>query len=126
MKKSIIFISGFLGLFITLIILLKSCGDEIFEFDPQNYLCSAYEEDKNLSFKGIIDSIYLDLGNHNAKIIEIRTGNESKPFYIEYDRSGLFEFSQKGDSIIKKSESYVIVIIRNDVVTSFNLDYGCL
>ncbi len=76
------------------------------------------------NYKGIVLKKYIDNENHNYKIVEIQNGRIHKEL-MDWDKSGLFEFVQKGDSILKELNTLEVKVFRNNVKTTFIIDYGC-
>ena len=75
----------------------------------------------NLNMRGKIDSVYIDYNNHSARMLNIISN--SKLIYFEplhqYGGTPLFEYVEKGDSIIKKKGSDVFIIKRNNKIKKF-------
>ena len=99
--------------------LLISCG---FLVNQQERLCHYYEEAKDFNYSGTIHHAYLDTLNHNFRRVDLESG---KTVYLNIDRSGLFEYLEPGDSIVKTKGSYEVLLFRNDLDTAFLMDYGC-
>jgi len=114
----------FVAVFLILIILMRNCGNDLFNFDPDEYLCQAYEQDQFLVVEGVVDSVFEDKENHSANTLKVRSGENIQTIYLEYDKSGLFEYLQKGDSIFKEHKSYKVIIKRVKKERVFTLDYG--
>jgi hypothetical protein len=125
--KKIKIIGAVLILFIGLVFIISKINDRIFgdPFAVNNIVCKYYEDDKFLVFKGIINRAFEDKENHNTKTLLIENNGDIQVFYLAFDKSGLFEYLQKGDSVIKKYKSYDIIVKRNDEVKVFKLDYNC-
>ena len=79
----------------------------------------------NKEYNGIINKKFEDKENHALPTFIIKEENERKIFGSFRDNSGLYEYSQVGDSIIKEKGSLEVKIIRDDEDTIFKLDFNC-
>lgn len=79
----------------------------------------------NKKYNGIINRKFKDKENHALPTLIIKEKNQRKIFGSFRDISGLYEYSQVGDSIIKEKESLKIKIIRDNKDTIFKLDFNC-
>lgn len=125
MNKILKIALSFVTIFIVLILILRSCKTDIFKFNPQNDLCTAYNEVKFVVIKGRISNVLEDRDNHSVNTFEIEDNNDLQKLYLEFDKSGLFEYAQKGDSLIKNYKEHEVTIIRDGLEKTFLLDYGC-
>ena len=66
------------------------------------------------SYSGIIDQKYIDTANHQYETLIIQTDSGQKVIICNMDNSGLFNYSEVGDSIVKHDESYMVDIYKND------------
>jgi hypothetical protein len=115
----------FFGMFIILIVILRNCSSEIFDIKPNDILCDTYRQESFTVINGIVDSVYEDKKNHSQDMLKVKNGKDIQTIYLEYDRSGLFEYLNSGDSVIKEYKSYEVVVKRSNSVKVFVLDYGC-
>jgi len=79
----------------------------------------------NKGYNGIINRKFEDKENHALPTLIIKEENQRKIFGSFRDISGLYEYSQVGDSIIKEKGSLKVKIIRDDKETIFKLDFDC-
>ena len=79
-----------------------------------------------LNYQGVVDKIFIDSLNHLNKTIVLKTINGNLEKYtFNRDKSGLFENVQKGDSLSKVMNSYIVEIYRNEDKRLFHLDFKC-
>jgi len=89
-------------------------------------VCKFYEEDKNYGYEGDVVNKYIDSLNHSYPIVVFGPGYKgTERIDYTHDVSGLFEFIQVGDKVIKKKGTYDVVVTRGDKESIFTLDYGC-
>lgn len=75
-------------------------------------------------FAGIIRAKEIDVMNHNSHYLFIVTKNYYFKLYTYPDLdidSGLFDYSNAGDSIFKNSNSLIISVKRDIVIKNFNV-----
>jgi len=84
-----------------------------------------YEQEKEISYNGVITDKFIDKRNHNYHIIKIDEEGKIIDYNLSSDLSGLFKFLEVGDQVIKKKGTNNIIILRNGEKTLFMLDYGC-
>jgi hypothetical protein len=81
---------------------------------------------KNREFKGILKEKYIDKKQHFSKVLKVTSSSENDILVLTFDKSGLFDYLQINDSIIKESGSLELEIFRNDLAdTGFIIDFGC-
>lgn len=80
---------------------------------------------KTTKYKGIISGKYENANKHYLPTLEIKEGNQKKVFESFRDISGIYDFAQIGDSIIKDSGTLKIEIIRNNKGNNFIIDLNC-
>jgi hypothetical protein len=99
----------------------------VFVFNKQQTLCeNIFSETVKEFYEGIIIQKYIDNKNHMNKTLIIRCLNENDVVKVfNWDKSGLFEFVQQGDMIIKKSNEKYIYIKRDSLEKVFELDFKC-
>ena len=117
-----------LVLLVVIIIIMsyfKSCGNEIFIPEINDSKCKKFDRLKFLVISGVIDSVYEDKKSHLVNTVEILTSEGRQKIYLEYDKSGLFNYLKRGDSIQKAYGKYEVKVGRSDSIVRFNLDYGC-
>jgi hypothetical protein len=119
MKKSVLIIISFVLTIITLVILY-------YDQPSKNEICiDAFIKAGQVEYKGLVDKKYIDI-NHAIPIFIVKDKNNISLKVSNYrDISGLFDYIEVGDSIIKEGDSYEIIVIRNNFEKKFTLDYGC-
>lgn len=78
---------------------------------------------ETISFKGKLDSKYIDQNDHLRSKIKIVSGDRAIIYDLENDKSGLFEYVQKGDSVIKLSNSLNVRVSNSNKDTIFILKF---
>lgn len=89
--------------------------------------CQKFSNDVNShEFSGVVVKKYYDKKNHDYHTVEYKQADliVHKLTYPN-DRSGLFNFLNKGDSIVKLSGSSKVIVNRKDKAFEFFLDFGC-
>lgn len=81
------------------------------------------EETTKIDFKGIISAKYIDKSDHNRPKIEIKSSTKTIVYDLENEKSGLFEYVNKGDSIEKLSNSVSVHIFSLSKDTILKLDF---
>lgn len=80
----------------------------------------------NMEYKGLIMQKFEDMENQALPTLTIISEKkQSKTFGGFRETSGLYNYSQVGDSIIKEKGSLKVQILRADKDTIFNLDFNC-
>lgn len=80
----------------------------------------------NMEYKGLIMQKFEDMENQALPTLTIiNEKKQSKTFGSFRETSGLYNYSQVGDSIIKEKGSLKVQILRADKDTIFNLDFNC-
>ncbi|MBU1012595.1 MAG: hypothetical protein KKG99_06295 [Bacteroidetes bacterium] len=90
---------------------------------PSNIRNEKFKRDVRIEFNGHVIGKYIDINNHNYKICLIQSNTDTIRFLLNFDISGLFNYANVGDSIIKNKDESKIVIIRNNVIKEFFLKY---
>ncbi|WP_319272731.1 hypothetical protein [uncultured Draconibacterium sp.] len=85
---------------------------------------NAVEIERNVNFQkryeGIVLRKFNDKKNHNEPTIEIRLTNGSTFYLLSYgDKTGFYEFVQKGDSIFKDDWGFTYRIKRDEYEREF-------
>ena len=86
--------------------------------------CAAERSDVKKFYKGMVIDKFIDRKNHLNPTLKISNYN-TKIVFLDYDKSGFYDFVRIGDSIIKEKGNMKIRLIRNDIDTVFTIDYGC-
>ena len=81
------------------------------------------KETETISFKGKLDSKYIDKNDHLRSKIKIVSGDKTIIYDLENDKSGLFEHVQNGDSVIKLSNSLNVRVSNSNNDTIFVLKF---
>lgn len=91
----------------------------------QDEICQNFEQAKELKFQGVVQNKYIDKDEHSYPIIEIKQfNNENSRLNLTNDKSGLFDFLQIGDTVIKKTGTTFRVKKANRW-HEMNIDFGC-
>ena len=110
-------ILGFV-LFLALIIFLNQL----------NTKCSNKQSMKfymELNFKGVISKKYINKRQHNYPILEVMQLDEKiQEVNLSTDNSGLFEYVQEKDSIVKTQGLLNVHVYRNSIDTVFTLTWN--
>lgn len=105
-------------IFILLVVILISLSNRYGNYQTKKF----YNE---LSFNGIISKKYINRKQHNYPILEIvRTDKKNQEINLSTDKSGLFEYVQVKDSIIKVPGSLDVHVFRNAKDTIFILKWA--
>lgn len=84
-----------------------------------------FEEEKSICFDGVITNKFVDKNEHNYPILIIDGNDETIRYNMTSDLSGLFDFVEIGDEIIKEKGFNQISVKRDIKKVVFFLDYGC-
>ncbi len=99
--------------------------------------CDVVEGVKEININGVVSKKYRLDWNHNSPEIDFtnsanndhvkyRVGENVHNIYLVFEKSGFWKYVQEGDSIVKKRDSFEIVVYRNEILArKFILDYGC-
>jgi len=77
----------------------------------------------NRSIIGKVNDKYIDYENHHMKLISIVEIDDTFELALNFDRSKLFERICVNDSIIKKSNSNLVIIISGSNKDTFYVDH---
>jgi hypothetical protein len=92
------------------VILFSSC------FDCNKYYDSKFRQ---IEISGIIDSVYIDKKNRYAETILLKGKNKYNGMIGDKEILGLFEHSEKGDSIYKAKGSLAVYLYKSDTTIVF-------
>ena len=81
------------------------------------------DETYKLKFKGQLDSKYIDNNDHNRPKLKIIDGAKIILYDVANDKSRLFEYAQKGDSVFKLPNSFNIRVCRLKKETIFRVKF---
>jgi len=84
---------------------------------------SAYESVKFTKYEGKISKKFFFKNSQNYPSILVKNKLGTQKIMFIYDKSGLYEYLQVGDSIYKEYGKYDVFIIRDSVKKKFTLDY---
>ncbi len=104
---------------VLVIILVNLFGPDYNEIKNQAYKSLQFDV-----YRGIVVEKYLDRDNHNYPSIRIMNEQGIQTVRLQLDKSGLYEFIEKNDSIVKEYGSYEVKVYRNNKTKTFTLDYG--
>ena len=93
-------------------------------YSNRNY-CIKYL--KELEFNGILTKKYIDKKQHNYPMIELYSlRNPRQQINLDLDQSGMFNYVETGDSLIKISGELKVLIYRGTKDTTYYLYNRCL
>lgn len=81
-----------------------------------------FEKERLISYDGVVKAKYLDSTEHYYRTVVL---NDSQFLLMNWDESGLYDFIQTKDSIVKNSGSYEVMLFRDSMKYTFTIDYGC-
>jgi len=91
---------------------------------PNKIRSTKFKDDISKEFNSIVINKYIDKENHGYNTCLFKNKDNTIKFIFGFDRSGLFEYIEIGDSIIKPSGDSLVIVKRNEIVKEFMLDYG--
>jgi len=89
--------------------------------EHRNAVITAY---RNLSFEGVVVEKFRDIDEHNFKKVILREDNASKTVLFNNETSGIYDFIEVGDSIIKEEGSLRIRLFRDSQDTVLVMRYS--
>jgi len=92
----------------------------MFRFAFENQDCGFYKNYIEHNIQGSVDSLYIDYNNHAIETIRLRNGSTNTQFF-RYRRD-LFDFLERGDSIIKYKSSPNLMVIRSGGLFFFEVN----
>ena len=86
-----------------------------------------YNQFKNEKFNSRISNKYIDKLQHNSRVIIIENLDKSIDTIMsfDWDTSDFYDFAVIGDSIVKYKGDSIIYLFRNEIDTSFMIDFDC-
>jgi hypothetical protein len=115
-KKSIIGYSIFIIVVVILIL-----------YSNYSSVNNCIKANKELSFNGHVLRKYIDKKEHENLILEvIDEGGINKKIDLSLDYSGLYEYVQTNDSIVKYSGSLKVMVFRSSFDTILVLNRKCI
>lgn len=91
--------------------------------DYESLRRDAYESLRYEVFSGVVLKKFRDKNNHDYPTIELRNAYGTQLIRLQLDESGLYNFVQEKDSIVKDYGSYVVKVYRQDKLFQFTLNY---
>lgn len=114
--------------FITIPIVLI-CFFKIISSTPSfnDNACKALANFKNQEYKVVVIDKFLDKNQHSypTLILQDQNGNKITNQDFIFDKSGFFNYVQKGDTLIKSKNNTVINLINMKVDTLIRIEYKC-
>lgn len=84
-----------------------------------------YMKDKEIC--GIVTKKFRDKEDHiYPKLIIKESNNKELKLNLVIDKSGLFDFIQVNDSIVKEKESLYLIVFRKGEKYEYTLEYNCI
>ena len=100
-----------------------------FWFDPtvKDQACTRYRDKvPDLVYSGEVLRVFVDSAEHMYRtVVLISDGGNRQTIYLDFDKSGLFEYLRERDRLVKNKGSYDVQVIRGEKNKVFTLDYGC-
>lgn len=89
--------------------------------------CNDMKMARDENIKGVVVTKTRDSRNHMWKTVEYsNTTGIHQTLIFRNDESGAYEFLLQGDSILKDYNSLELIILRDTIVTKYQLNYGCI
>ena len=109
-----------------IIIIIISIFFSIFDIDLEKKYRNKFHSIgySDININGKVVKKYIDKKNHLNKTVQIESQNDNVEFIFNRDISGAYEFINLNDSIIIFSKDYTVRLIRNDIDTTFLVDYN--
>jgi hypothetical protein len=111
--KKIKHLIGYLILIIIVIFLVK-LNKQYGNDQIKNYY-------QKLALNGIVSKKYVDKKQHNYPILEIQSNEGIQEVNLCNDNSGLFDYVQESDSVVKIEGTLNVIVFRNNIETTFIL-----
>ncbi|MBK6284586.1 MAG: hypothetical protein IPF54_19895 [Draconibacterium sp.] len=83
---------------------------------------STVQKEKGIYYNGVVTKKFINSEEHNYKTVLLNNGQE---LWMNWDLSGLYEFIEINDSIMKNSGSYAVKVYRDSLEYIYVIDYGC-
>lgn len=115
MKKGYVYLLSFL------FIITAGTVYDYFQPSDKEIALSEFEKMKFQQYTGVVREKYREKNNHNFPLIIINNQYGNQKIYLTWDRSGLFEYIEKGDSIFKKYGKHEVEIKRQGKTIKFKL-----
>mgnify|MGYP000862954862 CR=1 FL=1 len=84
---------------------------------------NVFKKDIGLRFRSVIIDKYIDHENHNYKTCILLEGTDTLILFLDFDKSGLFNYLEVGDSVFKDIGDSLIIVKRKDDIRHFYLKY---
>ena len=94
---------------------LSSSDDEEY-----NSAINAYKADQ---YDGVVVNKYIDKNQHNYKKVILDELGSEKVLLFNIETSGVYDFFEVGDTLIKENGSFYIRVIRNDLDTLLKMKF---
>ena len=105
---------------ITVIALSIWLGDIPNSAEQHNNFIESYRIE---SYSGIIKRKYVDKKQHGYKTIVIDENYIERSILLDYEKGGLYNYLQVGDSVIKKENSLKINVLRDNIDTIIKMKF---
>jgi len=76
-----------------------------------------------MEFEGIVINKFIDEDEHLSQKIMLGKDGVSKAVVFDIETSGIYDFIEIGDSLMKENESLMIRVIRNDLDTMLKMSF---
>ena len=103
----------------------KTSGEDHRDFYAR--VCMLEQELIEQHVEGVVDSVFEDPRNHMYPTIWLVKSNSVTEYTLEFDKSKLFSFLEKGDHLLKHAGSKQFQVKKSGMVDTsyFRIDFGC-
>lgn len=97
----------------------------LFLFKPSEE-CLSESVFYNRKIQGVVKNRFYDIKNHSVETVTISfKGKYNQNFIVNIDSSGFFDYINLHDSVFKPLHELKVIVYRDNVDTTFIIDYGC-
>lgn len=86
-------------------------------------LNSAVNAYRMKEYNGVVIDKFIDRDEHNFKKIIVNEDNMKKTLLFNIETSGIFDYFEVGDSIIKRNGSLQVRVLRHDLDTVLKMEF---
>ncbi len=90
---------------------------------PKEAIESAIDTYRIEEYKGIITDKFIDKNEHNFKKVFIKENNRQRIILFDIEASGVYNYFEIGDSLIKNRGSLQIRVLRNQTDTTLQMKF---
>ncbi len=93
---------------------------------PEEDINMAVNAYKIEEYEGLIVDKFIDRKEHNFKKVIINENNQQRVILFDIEISGLYDFLEIGDSIIKNKGELRVRVIRNELDTILKMKFAAI